>query len=34
MSIFKKRKWQNTPKKSEGGGTVNLYDKGGAADAR
>ena len=33
MSIFKKRKWQNTPKK-RGGGTVNLYDKGGAADAR
>ena len=32
MSIFKKRKWQNTPKNRRG--TVNLYDKGGAADAR
>lgn len=31
MSIFKKLKWQNTPKI---GGTVNLCDKGGAADAR
>lgn len=32
MSIFKKRKWQNAPK--IGGGTVSLYIKGGAADAR
>ena len=32
MSIFKKRKWQNTPKNR--GGTVSLYIKGGAADAQ